>query len=51
MSPSVIGEILGLFRNTVTANDKYPVRDCGNLPSLIQMHLSLKQKAFSHFFS
>ena len=36
-----------MFRNTLTANDKYPVRDCENLSSLIQMQLSLKQKTFS----
>ena len=42
--------ILGLFRNTLTANDKYPVRDCVNLSSLIQMQLSLKPTICSDFF-
>ena len=37
-----------MFRNTLTANDNYPVQDCGNLSSSIQMHLSLKSKIFSH---
>ena len=39
-----------MFRNTLTANDKYPVRDCVNLLSPIQMQLSLKPTIFSHFF-
>ena len=42
--------MLGVFRNTLTANDKYPVRDCVNLLSPIQMQLSLKPTIFSHFF-
>ena len=28
MSPLVLGEILGLFVNILTADDKYPVQDC-----------------------
>ena len=39
-----------MFPNTLTANDKYPVRDCVNLLSPIQMQLSLKPTIFSHFF-
>ena len=39
-----------MFRNTLTANDNYPVQDCGNLSSPIQMVLSLKPKLFSDFF-
>ena len=35
-----------MFRNTLTANDKYPVRDCQNLSSPIQLQLSLNPKAF-----
>ena len=38
-----------MFRNTLTANDKYPVQDCGNLSSPIQTQLSLKSTIFSHF--
>ena len=38
-----------MFRNTLTANDKYPVPDCVNLSSSIQMELSLKPKIFSDF--
>ena len=39
-----------MFRNTLTANDKYPVQDCVNLSSPIQMQLSLKPTIFSDFF-
>ena len=39
-----------MFRNTLTANDNYPVQDCGNLSSPIQMKLSLKPTIFSDFF-
>ena len=39
-----------MFRNTLTAIDKYPVRDFVNLLSLIQMQLSLKPTIFSDFF-
>ena len=39
-----------MFRNMLSANDKYPVRDCENLLSLIQMQLSLEAKTFSDFF-
>ena len=43
-------EILGVFVNTLTADDKYPVRDCENLAFLIQTPLSEKEKTFSQFF-
>ena len=46
----VIYQILGAFRNTSTANHTYPVRDCENLLSPIQMQFSLKPKTFSHCF-
>ena len=39
-----------MFRNTLTSNDKYPVRDCVNLLTPIQMELSLKATTFSDFF-
>ena len=32
MSPLVKFEILSLFVNTLTVDDKYPVQDCENLP-------------------
>ena len=39
-----------MFRNTLAANDKYPVRDCVNLSSPIQMQLSSKPIIFLDFF-
>ena len=46
----MICEILGLFVNPLTADDKYCLFNRGNLLQYIQMHLSQKLKAFSHFF-
>ena len=46
----VICYILGDFCNTLTANDKCPVRDCEYLLSPIQMQLSLKRKTFVDSF-
>ena len=40
MSPLVLGEILGVFLNTLTAEGKYPVQDWENLPLPIEMQLS-----------
>ena len=42
--------MLGVFHNTLTANDNYPVEDCGNLWSPIQMYCPLKSRNFSNFF-
>ena len=39
-----------MFRNTLTSNDKCPVRDCVNFFSPIEMQLSLKPTIFSDFF-
>ena len=39
-----------MFRNTLTGNDKYPVLDCVNFSSLIQVQLSIKPTIFSDFF-
>ena len=50
ISPLVICSILGVFRNTLTANDIYPVQDCENMSSPIQMQLCLKPRIFSDFF-
>ena len=50
MSPLVLGEILRVFVNRLTADDKYRVQDCENLPLPIQMQLSEKRKTFSQFF-
>ena len=35
-----------MFRNTLTASDNYPIRDCENLKPPIQTQLSLKRKFF-----
>ena len=40
ISPLVICEILGVFVNKLTVDDKYTVRDCANLPVPIQIELS-----------
>ena len=40
-----------MFRDTLTANDKYPFRDGKNLSTRNQMQLSLKQKTFYNFFN
>ena len=39
MSPLFKFEMIGAFVNTLTADDKYPVRDCENLQFPIQMML------------
>ena len=46
----VLGQILGVFVNTLTADGKYPVQGCENLQLPIQMQLSEKRKTFSEFF-
>ena len=40
MSPLVLGEILGMFVNTLTVDGKYPLQGCENLQLPIQMQLS-----------
>ena len=40
MSPLVLGKILGVFVNTLTAEGKYPVEDWENFQLSIQMQLS-----------
>ena len=42
MSPIVLGEMLGVSVNTLTANGKYFVQYCKNLPLQVQMQLSAK---------
>ena len=49
VAPSV-GEILGVFVNTLTADGKYPAEDWKSLQLPIQMQLSEKRKTFSQFF-
>ena len=50
MSPVVLGEILLVFVNTLTADGKYSVQDSKNLQLRIRMQLSEKRKSFSRFF-
>ena len=51
MSPLVLGETLGESFNTLTANGKYFVQDCVNLPVPIQMQLPKNQKLILNFSS
>ena len=47
----MIFKILGLFVNTLTADDKYSLLNRDNLTQSIQTLLSQKQKTFSEIFS
>ena len=49
-SPSVWYEILRLFVNALTADDKYSGSNMQNLLQQFQRPLSQKQKTFSRFF-
>ena len=48
--PSVWCEILRLFVNALTADDKYSSSNMQNFPQQFQTPLSQKQKTFSSFF-
>ena len=50
MSRLVISEILGLFVNTLTGDDKYSLRTSESFWQTIQVQLSKKLPTFSHFF-
>ena len=50
MSPSVLYEILRLFVNALTADDKYSGSNMQNLLRQFQTPISQKQKTFSWFF-
>ena len=50
ISPWYKFQIIGLFANTSTADYKYPVPDCENMPFPIRVRLFKKQKTFSEFF-
>ena len=49
-SPSVWYEILRLFVNALTADDKYSGSNMQNFPQQFETILSQKQKTFSGFF-
>ena len=51
MSPSVWCEILRLFVNALTADDKYSGSNMQNFPQQFQMPFSQKQMTFSGFFN
>ena len=50
MSSLVLGEILGVFVHTLTADGNYLVPDCDNFQLPIQMELSEKRQIISEFF-
>ena len=50
ISPLSGCKILGVFVNTLTADDKYPVWDCENLPPLASNAMTLKSNFFFFFF-
>ena len=50
MSGLVLSVVLGVFVNTLTADDKYPAEDCDNLKVSVQMQLSEKRECLSEFF-
>ena len=50
ISPLVLGEISGVFLNTLTSDGKYPVQACENLEVSTQMQLAEKRKLFSEAF-
>ena len=50
MSPSVWYEILRLFVNALTADDKYSRSNIRNISKQFQTPLSPKEKTFSRFF-
>ena len=50
MSPLMLGKVLLVFVNRLTADGKYAVHDFDNLQLSIQMQLSEKRKNFSQFF-
>ena len=50
MSLLVICKILGLFVNTLTADDKYSLLNRDSLTQSIETLLSQKQKTFSGIF-
>ena len=51
MSPLMLGGVLGVYIDTLTANAKYPVQVCENLQLPIELQLSQKRKSFSEIFA
>ena len=46
----LLGEILGMFLNTLIVKRRYPIEDLENVPLPIQMQLSEKWNTFSQCF-
>ena len=55
MSPLLTSKILGLYVNTLIADDNYSLRNSENLQQQLQMHLFKKQKfsltSLRHFWN
>ena len=49
ISSLILGEIVGVFSNTLTADDKHPIEDWENLRLPVQMQLSDNWKFFLNF--
>ena len=49
MSPLVLGEILGVFLNTLTSDGKYHVQGCENLQLKFQCNYLKNKNIFSNF--
>ena len=50
MSPVVLGEIVGVFLNTLISDGKHPVQGCENFQLPFQTQFSKKRKPFSGVF-
>ena len=50
ISPIILGEILGMFLDTLSDDGKYPIEDWENFPLPIQRQLPQNLKIFSQFF-
>ena len=50
MSNVLLGEILGMFRKTLTTEGKYSIEDWENFQLRIQMQLFEKRKPFPQLF-
>ena len=46
-----LSEILGVFVNTLTTDNRYSYLNRNNLPEAIQLQLSKKQKIFTYIFA
>ena len=49
MCPLILGQIVGVFANTLTADGKHPIEDWENFLLPVQMQLSDNWKFFLNF--